>query len=268
MIQGGTLRRLRTIVYRYILLHFRAPARVLDLFFWPVMELFLWGFFTVYLHQNRLDGSGRWATILITALLFWDILFRSQQSVSLAFMEELWTRNVMNILLSPLRSWEWVVGCCVYGAIKTLIIMLVMSLLAVGLYHYAPGALCNVFVPLILNLFLMGWSMGLFTTGLLLRWGHSAEALVWGVPFLVQPFSAIFYPLSVYPAWLKPFCLLLPSTHVMEGLRAVAETEIFPWSHFWAALGLNVLMLFAGAAFYVHMIERGRTNGQIVRMTG
>src|SRR5690349_12384331 len=109
------IKRVRTVLMRYVLLHLRAPARLLDIFFWPVMELFLWGFFTVYLRRNHLDATGKILTVLINALVFWDILFRSQQAVSLAFMEELWTRNVMNVLISPLKSWEWVLGCCLYG---------------------------------------------------------------------------------------------------------------------------------------------------------
>ncbi len=253
---------------RYVLLHVRAPARLLDIFFWPVMELLLWGFFTVYLRRNNLDATGKILTILINALVFWDILFRSQQAVSLAFMEELWTRNVMNVLISPLKSWEWVAGCCLYGIVKTGVIVVTLLILAAGLYRFDPGALGFAFIPLMANLLLMGWSMGLFTTGLLLRWGHSAEALIWGIPFLVQPFSAIFYPLSVYPGWLKPLCLMLPSTHVMEGMRSAVETGAFPWAHFLWALGLNAVGMALAVWFYARMLERGRANGQIVRMTG
>lgn len=262
------IKRLRTVVLRHLLLHVRAPARLLDLFFWPVMELFVWGFFTVYIRRMSPDLGGALVATLINALIFWDILFRSQQAVSLAFMEELWTRNVMNLLISPLRSWEWALGSCLYGVLKTGVIVSILFALAVPLYHFSPGALGLHFIPLTAQLLLMGWSMGFFTTALLLRWGHSAEALIWGIPFLVQPFSAIFYPLSVYPAWLKPFCLALPSTHVMEGMRASISTGVFPWGSFAAASGLNVLMAIGGVWFHARMLERGRENGQIVRMTG
>jgi ABC-2 type transport system permease protein len=174
----------------------------------------------------------------------------------------------MNILISPLKSWEWVVGCCLYGLLKTGIIVVTLLLLASGLYHFHPSALGLAFVPLMANLLLMGWAMGLITTGILLKWGHAAEALIWGIPFLVQPFSAIFYPLSVYPSWLRPVCLLLPSTHIMEGMRDAVQTGAFPWAHFNAALALNVLGMALGVLFYARMLERGRVDGQIVRMTG
>lgn len=260
--------RIATVVRRYVLIHLRSPARLLDLFFWPVMELFVWGFFTVYLRQNALDGAGRVMLVLINGLVFWDILFRSQQAVSLAFMEELWTRNVLNLLISPLRAVEWVTGASLYGLIKTGIIVGVLLALATLLYAFQLGALGFYFVPLAFNLLVFGYGMGLFTTGLLLRWGHAAEALIWGIPFLIQPFSAIFYPLSVYPRWLKPFCLLLPSTWVMEGMRGVVLTGRFDWRSFLWSLGLNAVYTTLFTLFCARMLERGRVTGQLVRMTG
>ena len=260
--------RIGTVVRRYVLIHLRSPARLLDLFFWPVMELLVWGFFTVYLRQNSLDGAGRVMLVLINGLIFWDILFRSQQAVSLAFMEELRTRNVLNLLISPLRAIEWVTGASLYGLLKTGIIVGVLITLATILYAFQLGALGFYFVPLAFNLLLFGYGMGLFTTGLLLRWGHAAEALIWGIPFLIQPFSAIFYPLSVYPRWLKPFCLLLPSTWAMEGMRGAVLTGALDWRSFAWSLGLNAVYTTAFTIFCARMLERGRVTGQLVRMTG
>jgi ABC-2 type transport system permease protein len=232
------------------------------------MELLVWGFFTVYLRQNALDGAGRLMVTLINGLIFWDILFRSQQAVSLAFMEELWTRNVLNLLISPLRAVEWVAGASLYGFIKTGIIVGILLSLATFLYAFSVSSLGIYMVPLALNLLLFGYGMGLFTTGLLLRWGHAAEALIWGIPFLIQPFSAIFYPLSVYPNWLRPLCLLLPSTWVMEGMRHVIETQTFDGKGFIISLGLNLIYTTGFTLFCARMLERGRDNGQLVRMAG
>ncbi|MBL8023311.1 MAG: ABC transporter permease [Elusimicrobia bacterium] len=262
------MNRILTIVRRYVLIHLRSPARLLDIFFWPVMELFVWGFFAVYLKGQNLDATGRLMVTLLNALVFWDILYRSQQSLSLAFMEELWTRNVLNLLISPLRIKEWVIGAYIYGVIKTGIIVIILLFLAALCYAFNVFSLGFYFVPLALNLLLFGFATGLFTTGLLLRWGHAAEALIWGVPFLIQPFSAIFYPVSVYPAWLKPLVLLLPSTHVFEAMRSVIDHGVFPWSSLWAAVGLNIVVTFLFGWFCLRMLERGRKNGQLVRMAG
>ena len=173
------IRRVLTVFRRYAMVHFKSPARLMDIFFWPVMELFLWGFFSVYLRQQLLDPAGHFVLILINALVFWDILFRSQQALSLAFMEELWTKNVLNLFIAPLSLWEWVLGAYFYGIVKTGIIVLTLLLLATGLYAFHVSALGFYLIPLALNLLLFGYSMGLLTTGLLLRWGHAAEALIW-----------------------------------------------------------------------------------------
>jgi ABC-2 type transport system permease protein len=259
--------RVWTMVDRYVCLHFRNPIRIVDLVFWPTMELLVWGFLSYFL-QSKVGDSYRLIIVLLTALIFWDVLFRSQQATSLAFMEELWTRNVLNLFISPLRTGEWVAAICLYGLIKTGIVITLMMVLAALFYSYSASVVGFYFVPLMGNLLLMGWGMGLFTTGLLLRWGHAAEALIWAVPFLVQPFSAIFYPLDVYPDWLRPFCLMFPSTHVMEGMREVIETGAFSWRRAGTALGLNALFIGLFAIFFRSMLERGRANGQLVRITG
>lgn len=262
------MKRIRTVVRRYVLIHIKSPARLLDLFFWPVMELFVWGFFSLYLVKLDLGMGGRMTITLINALVFWDILYRSQQSLSLAFMEELWTRNVVNLLISPLRHLEWVLGAYIYGIIKTGIIVGLLLALATLFYAFNVGTLGFYLAPMSFNLLLFGYGVGLFTTGLLLRWGHAAEALIWAIPFLIQPFSAIFYPLSVYPGWLKPLVLLLPSTHVMESMRGLIETGVYDWRSFFIALGLNIVFTILFTWFCVRMLERGRTNGQLVRMAG
>ncbi len=260
--------RIFTVVHRYVLIHLRNPARLLDLFFWPAMELLVWGFFTLYLRQESLDPAGKLMVVLINGVIFWDILYRSQQAMSLAFMEELWTRNVLNLLISPLRISEWVAGASLYGLMKTTIIVFLMLILAVTLYAFKASVLGFYFIPLAIQIVVFGYAMGLFTTGLLLRWGHAAEALIWGVPFIIQPFSAFFYPLSVYPAWLQPVCLIFPSTWVLEGMRGLANQGAFPWTNFAAASALNVLYIILCGLFCTAMLNRGRENGQIVRMAG
>jgi ABC-2 type transport system permease protein len=263
----SSFNRILTMVERYVRIHMRNGIRLVELFFWPVMELLVWGFIVMFLQKEAVQGPAKLAVWLLTGMFFWDVLFRSQQAVGLAFMEELWSRNVLNLLISPLRAWEWVVSACLYGLIKTAVIAATLFLLAWALYAYNLSVLGFYLVPFLASLLLMGWALGLFTTGLLLRWGHSAEALVWAVPFLIQPFSAIFYPLSVYPDWLVPFCPALPSTHVLEGMREAAASGVFPWTRFAWSMGLNVLYMAAGAGFALRMLERGRESGRLVRMT-
>ncbi|HVE14932.1 MAG TPA: ABC transporter permease [Elusimicrobiota bacterium] len=263
------LSRIATMFLRYSYLHRRSIPRLLEVFFWPVMELLVWGFFARYMGTlfaaRPADFAARLAASLLIGLIFWDVLYRSQQAVSLGLMEELWTRNILNLLISPLRTGEWIAAAYLYGLAKALIVAGALSALSALLYHFSiMSSLGLALGPLALNLLLMGFACGIFTAGLLLRWGHAGEALIWGIPFLIQPFSALFYPLSAYPAWLRPLCLLLPSTHVMEAMRSTL-TGSFPWGSFLAALGLNALYMVAGTLFFTRMLERGRRTGQLIR---
>ena len=124
------------MVERYVVLHMRSAARLLEMFFWPVMELFVWGFLSIYLRDSFSQGTGKLVSLLLTGMIFWDVLYRSQQSVSLALMEELWTRNVMNMLISPLKSWEWVLGSAVYGVIKAAVIVVTLLVMSVFMYGF------------------------------------------------------------------------------------------------------------------------------------
>ena len=202
--------------------------------------------------------------VLINAMIFWDILYRSQQAVSIAIVEDIWTQNIVNVLVSPLKLWEWLLATFLYGAVKIAVITIILSLIAFGLYQFKLiGQLGFYLIPLVVNLLLFGWALGVFTSGLMLRFGHSAEALIWGIPYLIQPLSAIYYPLSVLPKWLQFISKALPSTYVFEGMRAVVETGSLPLSYFAAGLGLNLIYFILAGIFFHGMYRAARTTGRL-----
>ncbi len=259
--------RIGAVVRRYLLLHKRSLPRAFEIVFWPVMELLVWGYVSVYLRSLSPDTLSNVVHILISAMIFWDILYRSQQAVSISVIEDIWTQNIVNVLISPLRMWEWMVATFLYGLGKTLLITAVLWGIALALYqHDMIESLGFALIPLAANLFLFGWALGVFTSALVIRWGHAAEALIWGIPFLIQPLSAIFYPVSTLPGWLQPVARCLPSTHIFEGMRAVLQTGSLPAGFFWAALGLN-LLYFVLAAFFFQALYRGaRESGRLGRL--
>ncbi len=265
----ASLRRVGALYLRYLYLHKRSMTRLLELIFWPVMQLLLWGFLSLYL--QRLAGDSPMAqmfTYLINATIFWDILFRSQMGMSTSFMEDLWTQNIINILISPVRMVEWLGALCLYSLTKTVVITGILAMLALLLYHFSLiDAAGLALIPMGVNLAIFGWSLGLFATGLLIRWGLSVEALVWGLPFLLQPVSAVFYPLDVLPRGLQYVSLCLPGTYIFESARAIVRTGQVPWHNFAAAFGLNVVYFILGALFFMGMYRRARENGRLGRLS-
>ncbi|MEM1158877.1 MAG: ABC transporter permease [Verrucomicrobiota bacterium] len=248
------------LLLRYNYLYRRSPPRLLEIIFWPVMDLLVWGFLTTYLKQGAVDVPGA-VTFLIGGMILWDVLYRSQQGVSLSFMEDMWSHNLINIFAAPVRVREFLVATYGVGFIKVFLVTVVLGFMSLWFYDFALFSLGASLLPLFVNLLILGWSMGMLTTGLILRFGHAAQALAWGVPFLIQPLSAVFYPVSVLPAWLQPVAWCLPSTHVFEGMRAVMNGGGFPTSSLLWATGLNVIYVIVAASVFAGIFHAAREKG-------
>jgi ABC-2 type transport system permease protein len=257
--------RIQALVLRYTFLYTRSVPRVTELFFWPVMDLVVWGLLTQYLQTSAFQVPG-FIKFLIGAMIFWDILYRAQQGVTLSFLEDVWSRNLLNIFVAPITLAEFITATFLVGMVRILITMTVLVTLAATLYAFNIFTLGWALIPLFFNVLLMGWVMGMVTTALITRWGQAAEALAWGVPFLIQPLCAVFYPLSTLPAWLRPFSVCIPATHVFEGMREVLAGQGLSWSRVGAAFGLNVLCLIAAGAFFHYMFTQARAKGLLAKL--
>jgi ABC-2 type transport system permease protein len=199
-------------------------------------------------------------------MIFWDILYRAQQAVTISFLEDIWARNLLNIFIAPVRISEFIAATYLVGFVKILITVGVLAGLAAWLYSWNLFQMGYALIPLFANLLLMGWAVGMVTTALIMRWGQSAEALAWGIPFMIQPVAAVFYPLSVLPAWLQPIARCIPATHVFEGMRQVLRGEGLSAHYLVWAFGLNVLYLIAAAAFFRWMFGIARKKGLLAKL--
>jgi len=256
---------IRALVLRYGFLYTRSVPRVAEMFFWPVMDLLVWGFLTVYL--QRLGHQAPTAiTFLLGSMIFWDILYRAQQAVTISFLEDIWARNLLNIFVAPVRVGEFIAATYVVGFVKILITVAVLAGLALALYSWNLFSMGFGLVPLFANLLLMGWAVGMVTTALIMRWGQSAEALAWGIPFLIQPVAAVFYPLSVLPRWVQPIAVCIPATHVFEGMRHVLNGEGLVARDLGWAFALNAIYLVCGALFFRRMFNIARKKGLLAKL--
>ena len=246
-----TLGRIGAMFLRYLYLHKRSLPRTFEIILWPVMELLVWGYVSMYLRSLSQNSLLNVTSSLINAMIFWDILYRSQQGVSISFVEDIWTQNILNLLISPLKIWEWIAAAILYGIVKILIIVTILSLIVASLFHLNwISNLSFYLLPLSFNLLLFGWALGIFTAALMIRWGHAAEALIWGIPFLIQPLAAVFYPLSVLPPWLQPVSKALSATYVFEGMRSVIHTGRMDAAFFFIPLSLNAAYLVLASFFF------------------
>ncbi len=259
---GFKIHRVTAIVQRQLYLYQRSVPRLAEVFFWPLLDLFVWGFVTLYLRNFPIP---KFVAFFLGALILWDILFRAQQGISVSFLEEVWAKNLPNLFVSPLRPAEFLVGLMIISVVKVLLAGLVGALLAWLFYDYDLSRLGMALIPFVLNLMAMGWAIGIVTMATILRFGQEAEMMAWGLAFLVQPFSAVFYPVSVLPTWVQPISLLMPSSHIFEGMRQVIETGEVDASRILAATGLNVLYFALAVALFYHNLRVARENGLLLR---
>ena len=248
---------IKALLYKYSIIWFRNSFRTADFIFFPVIDLLVWGFVTTYMLQvsHSLPGV---VTFFIAAIIFWNVLLRAQQVICLSFLDDVWSRNLLNMFTAPVRTSEYIIACYLMGFTQALIVLGLQAIIAYFVYSFNFFAL-GLYCPLLfLNILFTGWSLGLFTTGLIIRFGQSAEMLAWVMPFFIQPLSAVFYPVSVLPPWLQPIALCLPPTHVFEGMRQVISSGQMDWYHLKCALLLNIIYMFISSLAFHHLFESAR----------
>jgi len=257
-------RRIGAMVRRYVYLLVGSGPRALELLYWPIVQMVLWGFTSQFLMTNS-SYVARAGGVLLGAVLLWDVMFRGQLGVSMSFLEELWSRNLAGIFASPLRPIEWAAALVVMSLIRVLIGVVPAALLAIVLYHYSIFTLGLPLVAFFVLLLAMGWGIGFIIGAFLLRYGLGAENMAWAAVFLLAPAAAIYYPVAVLPAWLQAVAWAIPAAHVFEGMRAVMFTGRFPLPHFVAAMGLDALYLAVGIGAFLVAFEIARRRGSLLQ---
>jgi ABC-2 type transport system permease protein len=252
--------RIAAVVLRQFYLLRGSFARVMPLFAWVAVDIVLWGFMTRWLNSVASTGFN-FVPALLGAVLLWDYFSRVMHGVSMAFFEDVWSRNFLNLFASPLTLSEYLSGLVATSVATSsvgLIVMLLLASIVFGLSFLAYGAL---FVPFVLVLFVFGISLGIVAVALVLKLGPAAEWFVWPIPALIAPFAGVFYPISTLPAWMRGIARLLPPSYVFEAMRGiVAGKPASPSDLVWGA-ALSILYLFAAglvfAATFRHTVRTG-----------
>ncbi len=237
-----------------------SPTRVVPTFAWVAIDIVLWGFITRYL--NTVSGSGvNFVPTLLGGVLLWDFLTRIMQGVSIAFMEDIWARNFLNLFSTPLLISEYVTGLVITSVVTGLLSLLVMLILASAAFGLAFFQLGALLVPFLLVLFIFGIALGILASAMVLRLGPASEWLVWPLPALLSPFAGVFYPLSTLPQWMRVIGELMPASYVFEGLRAAVAGK--PFQILPLAFGGALALLYLAVAGWVfgwvfrHVVRTG-----------
>ena len=256
--------RVFAIVLRQVYLLRGSPQRVLPLFAWVAIDIVLWGFITRYL--NSVSGSGlNFVSTLLGAVLLWDFLTRVMQGITMAFFEDVWSRNFLNYFATPLRTSEYLAGLILTGVTTSLLGLGVMLVLAWAVFGLSFLSFGLALAPFLLVLFLTGIALGVTGAGIVLRLGPASEWLIWPSPTLVAPFAGVFYPISVLPAWMRAVSALAPPSYIFEGMRAIVAGKPAPWDRLAIGGGLAVLYVALAWLFFSSVYRYAIRTGLIAR---
>jgi ABC-2 type transport system permease protein len=256
--------RVGAMVLRYLYLLRSSWSRVLDLMYWPAVQLLVWGFLQLYITQNS-GFFARAAGMFIGAVLLWDILFRGQLGFSVSFLEEMWSRNLANLMISPLRPIEFVAALMVMSIVRLAIGMVPVTILAIWFFDFNLYALGFALAAFFLNLILTSWSVGIVVSGVVMRNGLGAETLAWTVMFILMPLTCVYYPVSVLPVWLQGVAWALPPTYVFEGMRALVLEQTFRADLMLAAFALNLVYFAIATMVFLGLLRSARKIGSLLQ---
>ena len=256
--------RIAAMVLRYWYLVRSSWPRLLELVYWPAVQMLMWGFLQVYINQNA-GFFARAGGTFLGAVLLWDILFRGQLGFSISFLEEMWSRNLANLMMSPLKPVEFVIALMIMSVIRLAIGVVPVTLLAIAFFGFNLFGLGFALVAFFINLLLTSWAVGIFVSGLVLRNGLGAENLAWTIMFIFLPLTCVYYPVAVLPGWLQAVAWLLPPTYVFEGMRALMIDHVFRLDLMLESLALNAVLFTAGAAAFLALLKSARRSGSLMQ---
>jgi ABC-2 type transport system permease protein len=252
--------RIESVVLRHMFLFRRSLDRLADSIYWPVMDLILWGLTIKWISTGQ-GVFGNVLLVMLTAIVFWQIVWRANYEISVNLLEEFWTQNLVNLFATPLKVGEWVSGVMIVGAAKTVLTVIVGLMASWLLYSLNIFSVGYLIIPFMVSLIVFGWSLGFFASALIVYYGPRIQTLAWAMGFMLAPFSAVYYPLEVLPGWAQKVGSYLPTTYVFEGMRLILAEQTMPLENLALAALLNIFYLALTLCFFFFMFEKKRAKG-------
>jgi ABC-2 type transport system permease protein len=256
--------RIGAMLLRHWYLLTSSWPRLLELVYWPALTLISWGFLQNYVSGNASFFAKAGGTF-IGAIILWDILFRGQLGFSISFLEEMWSRNLGNLMMSPLTPFEFLLSLMIMSLIRLSIGVVPMAVMAAVFFDFNLFGLGLALVAFFCNLIFTSWAVGIIVSGLVVRNGMGAESLAWTLVFILLPLACVYYPVSVLPVWLQWVAWLLPPTYVFEGMRALMIDKVFRADLMMEALAINAVLFVAAVIAFVALLNDARKHGKLIQ---
>lgn len=254
------LNRVWAMVIRYTYNMKHSLDRLSDMFYWPAIDLFVWGLTGLYLAQLT-NRSEEHFYVILSGLVFWLVIWRAQYEITVSLLSEFWDRNIVNLFTTPLTVTELMVSFIVFGFFKTILSLSFSAGLAYLIYGYNVFSFGGHLLLFLISLILTGWAVGFTVAGILIRYGQKFQTIGWAGVALISPFSAIYYPVSVLPQWAQNISWLIPSTYIFEEIRHSLFTGQVSYDRLLISFILNLAYLIFAIWFFRIMFEKSRKLG-------
>jgi ABC-2 type transport system permease protein len=255
--------RIYALVLRHINLWRSSVMRLVDSIYWPAVQMVMWGFLTEFL-ASQTSYVAQAFGVLLSGIILWEVVVRGNLSLSIAFLEEMWSRNLGHLFVSPIRSWEMATGIVIVALLRTLLGMIPVSLLAWAFFGYNIYTLGLPLIAFFFILQMFSWSVGLAMSGMIMRVGQSAESFAWAAIFILMPISGVYYPVDVLPQWLQIAAKAVPASYIFEGMREILLGRVVHWDLLVWAFVLSVVYLVIGFQVFLWFYRSSRRAGTLL----
>lgn len=257
------LHKIYGVFLRYVYLFKHSFDRLSDAFYWPTIDLVVWGLTSAYL-KSLIDDSIPVVMLIVSGIIFWYVIWRAQYELTVNLLEEMWDKNLINTFVSPIKFSEWVTSLLVLGGIKAFISLIFTASIAYLLYKVQIFTLGMYLIPFMALLIMNGWAVGFFVTGIIFRYGSRIQTLAWAMVALISPFCAIYYPVSSLPQWAQYVATVIPASYVFEGMRQVLATGTLNINYLYLSLILNIIYIVLSLVYlnrsFKTLLNRGLIN--------
>jgi ABC-2 type transport system permease protein len=257
--------RIKAVARRHYFVMLRSPHRLFDVTVWPLVDAILFGSIGAFIAEGQDRGGEIAFAYLVGGIVLWHVIYQSQIAVSTGFLEETWSRNLLNLMVTPLKELEYVAGVALFGLVKLAMGVGLVAVAALVFYSFNITDMGLGLIPIVTLLLVVGWVIALFVVGVVLRFGSGAEALAWGILFAVMPLSGVFYPVEALPGPLQPLAQALPTTHVFAAMRQLLDGKGLDWPAIGIATSGTIVLAVAALGYLAQMLKLFRERGYISR---
>ena len=256
--------RVNALMLKYWYVGIRRIDRLLDVFYWPLIGLLVWGFTTYYISDLVKDNFI--VSVLLGGAILWTFFNRAQYDIGIYILEDFWSRNIVNLFASPIKNSELITSIALFGLLRSVASFLFLLFVSYFLYSFNFLSI-GIFYATIFafGLTLFGWAIGIFVISMIFRFGTRLQSFVWMIGWLIEPFSAVYYPLDSLPVWLQNLSMFFPTTYIFEGMRTAFRNSIIDWKALALSFAMNIIFLILAYIFFEKSLKAAKKNGMLTK---